>query len=149
MLLAPRGSLFRQPLQALKGDERGPALTILDLQTANIVTGVLTRGDRGRTFGLAVSRLSAAELYEIRAALDAKIAGSRIETASWIPGSDWRPTAYQPIYEKAAQANPDLAAQMFGLFVWEAFERHHDDWYTERFSMGGEEDRFRVYFKPG
>ena len=45
--------------------------------------------------------------------------------------------------------NPDLAALMFGLIVWEAFERHEDDWYTERFSMGGEEDRFRVYFKRG
>lgn len=45
--------------------------------------------------------------------------------------------------------NPDLAAMMFGLMVWEAFKRREDDWYTERFSMGGEEDWFRVYFKPG
>ena len=46
-------------------------------------------------------------------------------------------------------SNLDLAALMFGLFVWEAFKRHPDDWYTERFSMGGDEDRFRVYIKPG
>lgn len=46
-------------------------------------------------------------------------------------------------------ANPELAALMFGLFVWGAFERHPDDWCTERFSMGGNDDRFRVYLKPG
>ena len=38
---------------------------------------------------------------------------------------------------------------MFGLFVWEAFERHPADWFTTRFSAGGEEDRFRVYFRAG
>lgn len=38
---------------------------------------------------------------------------------------------------------------MFDLIVWEAFERHEDDWYTDRFSIGGEKDRFRVYCKRG
>ena len=124
-------------------------MTIMDLNSGAAVSGVLARGDRGKMYHLAVSRLSNTELIDIRHALDSRIAGSRIETASWIPGSDWRGSAYQPIYEKAARFNADMAALMFGLFVWEAFERHHLDWYTERFSMGGEEDRFRVYFRPG
>jgi hypothetical protein len=124
-------------------------MTIRDMRDDRIVSGVLASGERGRTYQLLCSRLSAAELADIRDALDIRIKGSRIETASWIPGSDWRNTPYQPIYEKGARLNPDLAALMFGLIVWEAFERHEDDWYTERFSMGYEEGRFRVYFKPG
>jgi len=93
--------------------------------------------------------MSKEEVQGVRAALDERIAGSRIETASSIPGSNWEGTPYQPIYDKAARSNFDLAALMFGLFVWEAFERHELGWYTERFSMGGEEDRFRVYFRSG
>ena len=122
-------------------------MTIRDMHSGAAVTGVLASGERGRTFRLLCSRLSPAELSDVRDALDARIEGSRVETASWIPGPDWRGTAYQPIYEKGARRNPELAALMFGLMAWEAFERHDDDWYTERFSMGGEEDRFRVYFK--
>lgn len=122
-------------------------MTILDFN-GKAVTGVLERGERGGTHALALRRLSPDDVREIRAALDVRIAGSRIETSSWIPGSDWGSTPYQPIYEVAAQRNWDLAARMFGLFVWEAFERHPLDWYTDRFSMGGEEDRFRVYFRP-
>lgn len=124
-------------------------MTIRDIHSDETVNGVLSSGERGRTYRLLCSRLSSAELSNIRSALDERIEGSRIETASWIPGSDWRGTPYQAIYERGARMNPDLAALMFGLIVWEAFERHEDDWYTERFSMGGEEDRFRVYFKRG
>lgn len=123
-------------------------MTIRDFRTGDVVTGVLKRGDRGKMFKLALSRLSDTESAAIRSELDNRIAGSRIETSSWIPGADWRGTPYQAIYEKSALSNEDLAAMMFGLFVWEAFERHPLDWYTERFSMGGEEDRFRVYFRP-
>jgi hypothetical protein len=122
-------------------------MTIRDLHNGNVVTGVLQSGERGRTYRLLQARLSPDEIAAIRDALNRRIEGRRIETASWIPGSDWRGTPYQAIYEKGARMNPDLAALMFGLMAWEAFERHEEDWYTERFSMGGEEDRFRVYFK--
>lgn len=124
-------------------------MTIRDLHGGHAVTGVLTSGERGRMHCLLLSRLDPAEAAAVRDALDGRIEGSRIETASWIPGADWRGTPYQPIYEKGARMNPEVAALMFGLMAWEAFERHEDDWYTGRFSMGGEEDRFRVYFKPG
>ncbi len=124
-------------------------MTIRDIHSDETINGVLSSGERGRTYRLLCSRLSSAELSDVRNALEERIEGSRIETASWIPGSDWRGTPYQAIYEKGARMNTDLAALMFGLIVWEAFERHEGDWYTERFSMGGEEDRFRVYFKRG
>jgi hypothetical protein len=128
---------------------RHESVTIRDLGSNNKVAGVLQKGERGKLFSLALSRMSDAEVVAIRSALDQRIAGSRIETSSWIPGSDWSGTPYWPIYEKAAAMNEDISGRIFGLFVWEAFERHPLDWYTERFSMGGEEDRFRVYFRPG
>lgn len=124
-------------------------MTIRDLMSGDAITDVLSRGERGRAFSMAIKRLSDADQLAIRSALDARIAGRRIETSSWIPGADWTGTPYQPIYDDAARQNFDLAARIFGLFVWEAFERHSDDWYTERFSMGTDEDRFRVYFKLG
>ena len=122
-------------------------MPIRDLSSGQVVTGVLTRGDRGQTYKLLCSRLSEDELAAIRDTLDQRIDGSRIETSAWIPGNDWTGTVYHPIYEKGARMNHELSGKMFGLLVWEAFERHADDWFTERFSMGGEEDRFRVYFK--
>lgn len=124
-------------------------MAILDLRSGKTITGVLSRGERARTYRLLCDRLDDADLTAIRTTLDERIAGSRIETSAWIPGNDWSGTVYDPIYQKAAAKNEELAGLMFGLLVWEAFERHPDDWYTERFSMGGEEDRFRVYFKPG
>jgi hypothetical protein len=123
-------------------------MTILDLNSGKPVVGILSRGEYGQKFQLALSRLSPGEVTAIRTAVDQRIEGKRIETSSWIPGRVWTGTDYQPIFDKAAQGNWDLAAQMFGLFAWEAFERHPLDWYTSRFSMGGEEDRFRVYFRP-
>lgn len=67
-------------------------MTIRDLRSGATVTGVLSSGDRGRTYRLLCSRLSPAEVVDVRDALDQRIEGSRIETASWIPGSDWRGT---------------------------------------------------------
>lgn len=124
-------------------------MPILDLESGNVISGVLSRGERGRTFKLALSRMQPNDVLAVRNALDHRIAGSRIETSAWIPGADWRGTPWQPIYDDGAAQSSDLAAMMFGLFVWEAFERHPLDWYTQRFSMGGDDDRFRVYFRPG
>ena len=124
-------------------------MTIRDLTSDKLVTGVLESGERGQMYRLLCLRLSGAELSAIRDKLDARIEGSRIETSAWIPGSDWGPTPYQPIFEKGARMNRELAGMMFGLLVWEAFERHDEDWYTERFGMGGEVDKFRVYFRRG
>ena len=122
-------------------------MTIRDLESGKEVAGVLERGERGATLRKALARMSEAEVGAVRSALDARIEGSRIETSAWIPGSDWRGTPWQPIFDVGAKGSFELAALMFGLFVWEAFERHPADWFTTKFSAGGEEDRFRVYFR--
>lgn len=124
-------------------------MTIRDLDSGRHVAGVLDNGERGATFRRALSRMSEAEVAAVRMALDDRIEGSRIETSAWIPGSDWRGTPWQPIYDVGARGSFEQAALMFGLFVWEAFDRHPADWFTTKFSAGGEEDRFRVYFRAG
>jgi hypothetical protein len=75
-------------------------MTIRDMHNGAAVTGVLALGERGRTFRLLCSHLSPAELADVRNALDRRIEGGRIETASWIPGADRRGAAHQPIYKK-------------------------------------------------
>lgn len=111
-------------------------MTIGDLDTGRAVVGVLDRGERGATFRKALASISEAEVDAVRAALDERIEGSRIETSAWIPGSDWRGTPWQPIFDAGAKGSFELAALMFGLFVWEAFERHDADWFTTKFSAG-------------
>lgn len=123
-------------------------MTIREMHSDKIVSGLLDSDGRGRTYRLLCSRLSSVQLADIRNSQHDRIEGSRIETASWIPGADWRGTPYEAIYEHGVLRNPDLAALMFGLIVWEAFERHDNDWYTERFSIGGEEDRFASTSRP-
>ncbi len=85
----------------------------------------------------------------VRSALKYRIEGSRIEASAWIPGAEWRGTPWQPIYDDGARGRFEQAAMMFGLFVWGVFDRHPANWFTTRFSAGGEEDRFRVYFRAG
>jgi hypothetical protein len=80
-------------------------MTIRDLHNGNVVIGVLQSGERGRTYRLLQARLSSDEIAAIRNALDRRTEGRRIETASWIPGSDWRGTPYQAISEKGARMN--------------------------------------------
>jgi hypothetical protein len=60
-------------------------------------------------------RLSREELSAIEAWIDAQIAGDKIHTAGWMPGSDWTGTVLEPIYTKAARKDFDLAARAFGL----------------------------------
>lgn len=122
-------------------------MAIRDLHSGDRIIGVLQRGERGATFRRALSRMSEHDVMAVRDALDARIEGSRIETSAWIPGNDWRGTPWQPIFEVGAKGSFEQAALMFGLFVWEAFDRHPEDWFTTKFSAGGEQDRFRVYFR--
>jgi len=123
-------------------------MPIYNFETGREVEGVLQHGERGKAYKLIMARLSKADLDNIRSALDAQISGDEIPTSSWIPGADWNGTAYFPLWEVAAKKNYTLAALMFGLMVWEAFERHPDKWYTGKFEKDGEEISGRTYFKP-
>lgn len=96
-----------------------------------------------------VQALDAGELKAVREELNRVFDSSQIETAGWIPGGDWRGTVYQPIYEKAAQRNPEIAARIFGLLVFKVAMDRPDKWVTGRFELNGEAIRSRTYFRPG
>lgn len=122
-------------------------MAILDFETGKTIVGVLQRGSRGQTYQRILDRLSTQEIQNIRDALDTMIAGDSIFTAGWMPGNDWRGTPYQAIYEKAANGSQATSGLMFGLMVWEAFERHQEDWYTGRFELNGVEIGSRTYWR--
>jgi hypothetical protein len=52
-----------------------------------------------------------------------------------------------PIYEKAARQNPDLAGRLFGLMVWVVFMERPERWITGRFEKDGEPIGSRTYFR--
>lgn len=123
-------------------------MAILDFMTKKPILNVLSSGSRGRTFALILKRLAPQQLLAIRSRLDAMIADGEIFTSSWMPGNDWRGTPFQPIFDDAAQGDRQTSALMFGLLVWEAFERHPDTWYTGKFEKDGIPIDGRTYFKP-
>ena len=93
-----------------------------------------------------MARLTSDEIAAIKSELASRFDATEIQTAGWMPGSDWSGTPFQPIYEKAAKQNQELAAQLFGLVVWETVMEHPDRWFSGRFEKDGEEIGSRTYF---
>lgn len=122
-------------------------MAILDFMTGKAIIGVLQRGERGRRYQSILNGLTPADLEGVRSALDAKISGDDIHTAGWMPGSNWINTPYWPIYFGPAQQDFSWAGLMFGLMVWEAFERHPDDWLTGKFEINGVDIGSRTYWR--
>ena len=52
-----------------------------------------------REYDMWRSRLSDAAFNAIYDELHSRIDGSAIQTSSWIPGSNWEGTVFQPIYD--------------------------------------------------
>ncbi len=123
-------------------------MTIVDFETNSPISGVLSRGERGRKYALVLTRLTPAELQAIRNELDNMIATGDIFTSSWMPGSDWNNTPFQALYDRAAQRDHQTSAMMFGLLVWEAFDRHPETWFTGKFEKDGIPISGRTYFQP-
>ena len=67
------------------------------------------------------------------------IGGDEIHTSSWMPGSDWTGSVWEPIYTDACriQFDPVAAGLCFGLFVWEAFMDHPAAWSFGRYEKDG------------
>ena len=92
-------------------------------------------------------RITDQEYNAIMAALNEKIQGDDIVTSSWIPGSDWTNTVYEPIYFKACRMNEDQAAMFFGLLLWEAVLNRPDYWSFGRYEKDGNPIEGMTYFK--
>jgi hypothetical protein len=108
---------------------------------------LVTEVPHQKEFDIWKSRLTAAEIDAIRLALEAKIDSREVHTSSWMPGADWEGTAFQPIYEKACLFDEEAAAKCFGLFVWEVFMEHAEEWSFGRFDRGGMPIGGMTYFR--
>ena len=93
------------------------------------------------------SQITPSHLGEIRAELQRMIAGDEIHTSSWMPGSDWTGTVWEPIYTNACQYDTVAAGLCFGLFVWEAFMGHSAAWSFGRYEKDGIPIQGMTYFR--
>lgn len=94
-----------------------------------------------------VSRLSQDEVKDIKSEILQRIKGDEIATAGWIPGSDWRGTPFQAIYEKACRFDQDAAAKCFGLIVWVTMMEHEDYWGFGKYELNCMPINSMTYFK--
>ena len=115
---------------------------LIDVGTGKGVTNV----PYAKEYRSVMSRLSKAEITAMKDELNRKIDAGDIHTAGWMPGSDWRGTPFQPLYEKGAAAHYTVAARMFGLLVWEVFMERPERWGSGRFDKDGKDIGSRTYF---
>jgi len=64
-----------------------------------------------------------------------------------MPGADWSNTPLQAIYE-ACRRNEDMAAKIFGLFVWDMIQRRQGErWMFGHYELDGVPIRGMTYFR--
>ena len=93
------------------------------------------------------SRLTDEQVAAIRGELRSRIDGDEILTSSFIPGSDWTGTVFQPIYEHACRFDTEASALCFGLFLWVEMMEHPDVWGFGRYPVRGVEILGITYFR--
>lgn len=118
---------------------------LIDVDTGKIIERV----PYPKQFRLLETRMTPAELEAVLSEINQRIddAGGEIATAGWLPGSDWRGTAFQAVYEKAARNDYSLAARLFGLAVWYAVMKRPERWASGRFQKNGQDIGSRTYFR--
>jgi hypothetical protein len=92
-------------------------------------------------------RLAAAEIAAIIVELNRLIDKCPVQTSSWMPGSDWRGTVFEPIWSKACQFNVDTAAMCFGLILWEVMMDRPDTWSFGRYNLKDVPIKGLTYFR--
>jgi hypothetical protein len=73
-----------------------------------------------REFRYWKSNLTGAEIAAIKARIHQMLDEGDVHTTSWMPGSDWGGTPFDPIYWRGTKQDVIAAAKCFGLFVWES-----------------------------
>jgi hypothetical protein len=116
----------------------------------NIDTGKeIDRIPGRREFDILRRRLSDREFESIVSRINELIdeAGAEIATAGWLPGSDWRGTPFQAIYDKAAPEDFSRSAMFFGQLVWYTVMNRPDRWGSGRYQVDGRDIGSRTYFR--
>lgn len=102
-----------------------------------------------RDFQRLAGRIAPRDMAAIRSKLDRIFDEGGIQTAGWIPGSDWTDKVWSPIYLDGARQDRDLSAKLFGLIVFRSVMDREDKWITGRFEKDGIPIGSRTYFRSG
>jgi hypothetical protein len=97
-------------------------------------------------------RLAPQQIADIKSDIHRMLGSGEVHTTSWMPGSDWSATPFDPIYWNATKESVMQAAQCFGLFVWECvLERSQEgeDWGSGHYEKNGYPIKGRTYFRIG
>lgn len=82
----------------------------------------------------------------IHARLNERFDDREVDTSSWMPGSDWNASPFQPIYEACGQ-DQEAAALFFGLLVWQVAMDRTDHWSFGRYERDGMPIKGMTYFR--
>jgi len=93
------------------------------------------------------SRLTNEQYDRILRELDSRVSGDEIHTSSWMPGSDWTGTVFDPIYSIACRCDEEASAKFFGLILWEVIKSRDDVWSYGRYEKDGIPIKGLTYFK--
>ena len=69
-----------------------------------------------------------------------------IVKSSYLPGSDWNGTPYQPIYHAVGE-DVQLAALFYGLLVWRAVQLRREGWYFIKQQSRDDQPTGMTYFR--
>lgn len=78
--------------------------------------------------------------------LDRRFQERELDTSSWIPGSDWSGTVFDPIYYACGE-DPNAAALFFGLIVWQVVMDRVDCWSFGRYEKDAVPIKGLTYFR--
>ena len=92
------------------------------------------------------SKLTNAEYDAIVHELDQRISGDEVHTSSWMPGSDWVGTVFEPL-ERICGGDRDVSGRLFGLIVWKVFQDRPDTWSFGRYEMNNLPIKGMTYFR--
>lgn len=93
------------------------------------------------------NRLTDAEYQEILDEINHRISQNEVVTSSWVPGSDWTGTPFEPIYTKACLNDEEQSGLCFGLFFFAAMMERPDDWLFKRSDVNEIPIRGLTYFR--
>jgi hypothetical protein len=108
---------------------------------------LIRRMPHEREFNTWRSRLTDEEFQSIVDELNRRVDGNEVKTSSWIPGSNWTGTVWEPIYTKACNGNATDAAMCFGLFMWFVMQNRPDTWSFGHYSVKNVPVKGLTYFQ--
>ena len=87
------------------------------------------------------------EAYDkIHDELNCRFDSREVDTSSWIPGSDWTGSVFEPVYI-ACNFDEVASALFFGLLVWQVLMDREDCWSFGRYEKSGVPIKGMTYFR--